>query len=493
MLKRGLRMTRATRFGTTPRLGVLHSPRTPYPAIALLLLALNACVRYVPRPLEPSVHAAAYRARRLDDPRLLDWVTRWAGHPEVRRWTDRQLAVAALGTRAELVRARADWRAVVAGERTARARPQPGVEGIAERAVSGSEGLSPWVVSVSGLFSLELGGKRGARVQRARARSSVAEAELRLTAWRTVLAVRGAALALAAADADLALAGREVDALAGVQELERARYQEASLTGAELARTGAEVQDARTRASAAAAAAIEARATLAGALAMPARALDSLEVAVDANGGCTALDGVSADSAAALALHRRPEIGRALAEYAVAEADLRLEVARQYPDLDLGPGFIWDQGVHRWTLGWALPNLFGFRNRAAIDQADAARTASAAHVAEVQDELLSDVELAIGRCHGAALERSAADSQVAITGRAADLARAAYERGETSRLDPALAELAIVRAERARRGAETRALAAGRALEVALGGWSGLADERWPDPRDDRFTEGAPR
>jgi outer membrane protein, heavy metal efflux system len=226
---------------------------------------------------------------------------------------------------------------------------------------------------------------------------------------------------------------------------------------------------------------------------MPARALDSLEVAADANGSCTALEGMSADSVAARALHRRPEIGRALAEYAVTEADLRLEVARQYPDLDLGPGFIWDQGVHRWTLGLALPNLLGFRNRAAIDQADAARTASAAHVAEVQDELLSDTELAVGRCRGAVLERSAADSQVAVAGRAADLARAAYERGETSRLDPALAELAIVRAERVRLGAEIRLQAAGRALEVALGGWSGLADERWPDPRMDELTEGAPR
>ena len=48
---------------------------------AFVLLAMGGCVRYVPRPLEPASHPAIHRARRLDDPRLLDWVGRWAGRP----------------------------------------------------------------------------------------------------------------------------------------------------------------------------------------------------------------------------------------------------------------------------------------------------------------------------------------------------------------------------------------------------------------------------
>ncbi len=459
----------------------------------LLLFAVAGCVRYVPQPVEPARHAAAYRARTLDDERLLVWVARWAGRPELHRWSDRQLAVAALGTRAELGRVRADWRAAVAGEGAHRARPAPGLEGGLERAVSGSEGQSPWVVALAGLFSVELGGKRGARVQRARARSAVAEAELRLTAWRTVGTVRSAALAVVAAEADLGSSRREVESLVGVQALERARYQEASLTSGELARTGSEVQDARARASAAEAAVLETRAALAGVLAVPQVAVDSLEVTAVAGGGCAALDSVTSDSMAALALTQRPEVGRALAEYAVAEADLRLEVARQYPDLELGPGFIWDQGVHRWTLGLALPNLLGFRNRAAIDAAEVLRTAAAAHVAEVQDELLAELTLGTGRCRGAALERASSDAQVAAAREGAELARVAYERGETSRLDPALVDLAVVRAERARQTAELRLASAGRALDAALGAWAGGAGERWPDPRDDALTEGAPR
>lgn len=461
--------------------------------VAGLVLGVVACAHYVPRPVDPAVHPAAYQARRLNDAALVAWVGRFTEAPAGPRWTDRQLALAALRFRSELARARAEWRTALAGERTAGARPVPGAEADVERAVAGSGGESPWVVSLAGLFMVELGGKRGARIQRARARTAVAEAELRLTAWRIVQRTRGAAAALAFAEAETAQGRREVDALLEVEALAHARYEEAAVTSAELARIASEVQGARAQVSAAAGTTVAARAELAGALALPAGALDSVAVVATPSAGCTLLGSAGGDSMAALALTRRPEIARALAAYAAAEADVRLEVARQRPDLELGPGFIFDQGVKRWILGLALPGLLGFRNRAPVAEAEAARTAAAARVDEAQDSLLAEVDLAAGRCRGAELERAAADSQVAAAGRAAELAGAAYGRGETTRLEPALAELALVRAERARQSANARRLAAGQALDAAVGLWTGAPDQRWPDVRKDEITEGAPR
>jgi len=459
----------------------------------ILVLLLVGCARYQPRPLDLAAHPTEYRARRLDDPRLLAWVGRWSATPTARRWTGRQLALAALSMRADLARARADWRAAQAGEQTAARRPQPGAQGSVERAVSGSEGQSPWVVSLGALLNVELGGKRGARVQQARARTAVAEAELRLAAWRVARETQAAAQRLAGSEAELDAARGEVAALADLEARERARYQEASVSSAELARTGTEVQAARADAAAAEAAVLDAQAALAGALAMPVGALDSVTVAVDSAMDCAALEPLKPDSIEALALTARPEMGRALAEYAAAESEVRLEVARQYPDLELGPGFIWDQGVHRWTLALALPNLFGFRSRAAITEAEAARAAAGARVAETQELLLADVAMAVSACRGALLERVAADSQVVVAARAATLAQAAYQRGETSGLEPALAALAVVRAERLRNAARTRATGAAQALVAAAGNAASLSAERWPDPREDPPTEGAQR
>jgi len=452
------------------------------------IAVLAGCARYAPRPVDPAVHAAEYRARRLDDPSLRAWVGRFAGTPSDRRWTDRQLALAALRQRAELERARGEWRTALAGERTAGVRPVPGAEGSVERAVAGSEGQSPWVVSLAGLFTVELGGKRGARIQRARARTAVADASLRLTAWSIVQRARSAAAALATAEHDAAASARELDALLAVHELERGRFQEAALTTAELARTGAEVESARADAAAAQAAALAARAELAGVLALPAAALDSVVVVPSPVQGCERL-ALGPDSLAALTLTRRPELAGALAAYAVAEADVRFEVARQRPDLELGPGFIFDQGVKRWTLALALPGLFGFRNRAPIAEAEAARATAAARVAEAQDALLAALDAAQAECRGAAFGRAAADSQVAVATRAAELAEAAYRRGETTRLEPALAALALARAERTRLAADARARRAGQSLDAALGVWSGPGGDRWPDVRTDMYDE----
>jgi len=46
-----------------------------------------------------------------------------------------------------------------------------------------------------------------------------------------------------------------------------------------------------------------------------------------------------------------------LNDYAQSEADLRLEIEKQYPDLVLSPGFIFDQTDNLWSLGssWVLP------------------------------------------------------------------------------------------------------------------------------------------
>jgi outer membrane protein, heavy metal efflux system len=459
----------------------------------VLLVALAACARYVPQPVDPAAHQAAYRARRLDDTALVSWVGRFAELPAAGRWTDRQLALAALRFRAELVRARAQWRTAVAAERTAGARPVPGAQADVERAVAGNTDESPWVVSLAALATVELGGKRGARLQRARARTTVAEGELRLTAWRIVQRTRAAAAALVSAEAGLGQARREAEAVRDVQLLERGRYQEASLGSAELARTGAELEAARAQVSAAAGAVLGARAELAGALALPAAAIETLAITPVRSAGCTLLDSAIVDSMAVLSLTRRPELARALAEYAVAEADVRLEVARQRPDLELGPGFIFDQGIKRWTLGLALPGLLGFRNRAPIVEAEAARAAAAARVAESQDSLLAEVDAAAAGCRAAVLERTAADSQVAVAGHAAELARAAYGRGETTRLEPALAALTFVRAERSRQSAEARLLTAGQSLEAALGAWGSGPGQRWPDVRATEDLEGAGR
>jgi outer membrane protein TolC len=461
--------------------------RVHRPGLGFGLTLAAACARYEPSPVDPAVHTSEYRGRRIEDSAVVAQVTRYAGAPATDRWTDRQLAVAALTNRADLERARRDWLAANAGVRTAGVRPAPGVLGDVERAFSGGGGESPWVVSVSALFTIELGGKRAARVQGAQARETISESELIRSAIETRARVRSAALAVVHAEESAGETERIYQALLSVAQLERGRFQEAALESSELARTGAELALARVDVAAAERDLVSARAALAGIVAIPPAALRDVRIEASPVHGCAWADSVGVDSLLGLAALRRVEVSRVLGEYALAESEVRLQVARQRPDLELGPGYIFDQGIHRWTLGFALPALFRFLDRAPIEQAEAERAAAAAKVSEVQDGVLAEAGEAAESCRAAAGESGVADSVGAAAKELVTIASGRYERGEAGRLEPARAELAAARAAAAQQAARRRLQLAGLAVEAAAGEWRGPAAEAWPDPREQQL------
>jgi hypothetical protein len=177
------------------------------------------------------------------------------------------------------------------------------------------------------------------------------------------------------------------------------------------------------------------------------------------------------------ALTQRAEVGRALAEYAEAEAALRLEVARSWPDLVLGPGFVWDGGVHRWNLLASLPELMLNRNRGPIGEATARRAAAAVHVDAMQQEVLADVATARAACTGAIRELATSDSAVSALAHEAAVVAGAVERGERGERD----RLAISLVAGARRAG---AAAGGpRASRRRDSRWNGLWAAGWRIPR----------
>jgi outer membrane protein TolC len=85
------------------------------------------------------------------------------------------------------------------------------------------------------------------------------------------------------------------------------------------------------------------------------------------------------------ALERRiidgsPSIRRALVRYAVAEARLVLEVRKQYPDLQVGPGFGQQDGFEQFQLGLNIPVPILNANRGGIAEAVALRGVARAEV-----------------------------------------------------------------------------------------------------------------
>jgi outer membrane protein TolC len=168
------------------------------------------------------------------------------------------------------------------------------------------------------------------------------------------------------------------------------------------------------------------------------------------------------------ALQNRLDIRRGLADYAVAEATLRLEIARQYPDLILRPGYLWDQGDRIWALGSILFLPLMNRNEGPILEAEARRELEADRFLALQARAIANLEA----------RRAGYDNLRAEIGAAATLQRDARERatrterrfeaGDADRLERTRVRLESVLAERAAVASRVRGLQAWAMLEDAV-------------------------
>ena len=108
-----------------------------------------------------------------------------------------------------------------------------------------------------------------------------------------------------------------------------------------------------------------------------------------------------------------PTVQRLAAEYKVAEAALRLELRKQYPDLTLSPTYADEQDETALTLGVGLPIPAWNANRHGIAAAVAQRNAARARVESALQQALATLAQADARLAGADAQRKILEEQVA--------------------------------------------------------------------------------
>jgi outer membrane protein TolC len=446
----------------------------------LTAFLLAACAAYTPAPVDPVGQLSRFNQRRLTDPALARWLDQAGASQADSIWSARRLALAAEFFRPDRERWLSRVREGEAGLITAGARPQPGVTTDVEYAFSDPQGSSRWGLAVSGILTLELGGKRGARIARARAANLAARATVRDEEWQLVTGVYRAVLALGHARLRLDAARQERGVLDSLAGLARARYDQGTLGRLELARVEEEARSGAVMEVAAERSLTDARSALALALGLPAAEVPSVADGGPPQSGCALLDAAAYDTLQREALLSRWAVGKAAAEYLVAEGDLRSEVANASPNLQLGPGLFFDQGTGKLTLGLSLPAIPLNRNRGPIAEAEARRAARGARVAEAEEQVLGELDAAAASCRAARHTAVVADSLAATAAERNRLAQAAFARGEIGRYEVALATLDAVRAARQDLEARLDLETAGLALERALGAWGRKADGLWP-------------
>lgn len=441
----------------------------------LLLLTLGGCASFADKPLIASDTASDLEARTLTDAGLRDFLRQNlkpidSSWPPA-SWDLTGLTLAAFYYHPDLDVARAELGLAEAGSITAGMRPNPTLSFVPQlhsRTEPGLGILSPWTMGWTLTIPVETAGKRGYRLEQAKYQTDAARFKLLYAAWQVRSRVRAALLAFYTAQTkrealqkQLAIQTALVDLLA--HRLAAGAVSQPDLTLAHLAQQQAQLLLGEAQREYA-----EARVLLASAVGLPARALDGIVLSFDAFAQLPPEEALGVARLRQQALVNRADILKALDDYEASQSALRLEIAKQYPDIQASPAYQWDQGDSKWSLGVSLTLPLLNQNEGPIARAEARRKLTAATFLALQSKTLGDIDQTVAGFRAASGKLATAETLLASREQQQRSVAAQFKAGETDRLALTSAEVELISIRLARLDAWSRAQQALGLVEDAL-------------------------
>ena len=300
--------------------------------LPLAACCLAGCAHFSSKPLDARGSAARLTNRRLT----------------AKTWTLKALIDEAVRNHPDVALARAQYETARAAIHTANERPNPTLVLTPQLA-----GPFNWMESTYGVeldWTFETAGKRAKRVDVSRANVNAASCRVVDATWKVRAAVRKALLELYAAERRASLVANAIAKQEELLKLIDARVKAGAVSHIEMAQPRLMLVQLRMQQADAGKGAALARASLAESLGMGTAGIEGAKFSFAAFENTRGLS----SSHRRAALTHRADVLAALADYAAAEAALRLEVAKQYPDVHFNPGYSLDSAVDKWALGLSV-------------------------------------------------------------------------------------------------------------------------------------------
>jgi outer membrane protein TolC len=371
----------------------------------IVIILLTGCARFHPQPISAEKAADAFQSRSLSSPGLEEFLAANHVATNAPQWDLDALTFVAFYYHPALAETRAQWAAARAAKITAGERPNPSVTVTPGYDSQIPGNFSPWLVPLSLDVPIETAGKRGKRIAEAEHLSAAARWNLVGTVWQVRSQIRAALLNLYSTRETGGLLSQQEMAQSNVVRLLDGQLVAGSVSEFEVtqARTALETtqlarQDAVGKFN-------QAQVELGHALGLPTHALSA--VSFSFAGFDEFPKELTKPEVRRDALLNRADVRGALAEYAASQSALQLEIANQYPDLHLGPGYAWNNGNagdSQWSLGLTVTLPVLNHNQGPVAEAEAKRMQAAAHFLTVQANAIAEIESALAG-YSAALQQ----------------------------------------------------------------------------------------
>lgn len=371
--------------------------------ILMFALMADACARYQyePEPVETLHSIEAYHKRSLESPALGEFIgqydtgsTLWP----ISRWDLASLTLAAWYFNPQLQIAIAGHQKSIAEQETAGQLINPRLGLPFEYHSDTTGGVSPWLIGLVFDLVLERPAKRQAKLDRARAGVDLAKTNIYSVAWDIYSNLRKHYIALYQAREIRKNLSEQAAITEEMLSLLQKRRQAGQASDFEVAVIRIELQRLKIALSQQQLAEIDSLVHLAGVVGVSSTELENISISFRDIERLSGHEALEIHQLLNAALSHRLDIRMALEEYAFYEAGLRLEIEKQYPDIVLSPGFIFDQNDNIWALGasWVLP-LFHPENEPAIRRSLAERKLKQFEFLSLQNRVVNEVELTIAQ------------------------------------------------------------------------------------------------
>lgn len=316
-------------------------------------------------------------------------------HLPIQKWNLDDLIHCALFFNPTLDTAREQWRSAEAAKLTAGQRPLPSVRGSYSDSNNANEEISPYAYSISISIPIETANKRNIRIESAQHLSEAAKLNIAQNAWKLRYDVTNTFNEYHANRELIRILLKEQSYREDIVAIYQKRIELGEAANVELSRAKLQLQALNTE--------LESRqrnhavllSRLASHLGLPLHQVEQMNIQDSRDSiHAKALQNLSKDDLQTRALLNRLDIRIALERYAVAEAKVKMEIAKQYPDLVMTPDYTYEFGNKIWSLGLSGLMTMLTKNKIAIAEATQLREVEAKQFETLQTNVIAEVNVA---------------------------------------------------------------------------------------------------
>jgi outer membrane protein TolC len=403
---------------------------------------------YQAKPVDPQKITEAFEQRGITDPKFEAFLISQgyaASDLPLNTWDLKALTLCAHYFHPSLNVARVQWKAAQISEKSAAQKPLPTINSTFARSNQANQDINPFAYQFSIDIPIETQNKRQIQIEGFSHLTEIAKLEIAQTAWQLRQQIALLLNEMRWQASQQFFLEKEISHQEKIVAMLEKRKDFGLASSLDLGQTQWQLQSSQMALHQLLTQKTTLQSELAKALGLPLHVVSKMALNLQTDVNSQAIQNADTQKTA---LQNRLDIRIALEQYKIAENNLKLEIAKQYPDITISPGLAYEFGDTVWSLGFSgLMNLLQ-KNKIAIAQAEQLREVEVAKFEALQANVISEVNLANAQLTEAQSMLAQKIRQHALVQQNFDKTKSQFDAGEIDRLALTYAILTLEKSEK---------------------------------------------